>query len=554
MFRTLGVILAALVAAVTVAIATDTPAGGEDAGTTPLRASASRSPGNALRGHVHVVTDEPMHVTVRVRAADGRVLQVRPPEPVDGQARIPILQLTPSTVHDVTVTGVPASGGPVEVAAGTIVTGRLPDGLPPVTATGRSGDGLTLFETLYKEPAGQQPLDRIGAVVAVDPAGQVVWYQRLPLGTEDVTPSDRGTLLVTYHEMTVRELDPAGGTVDDWVGTSGRRARGPAGHRVARAGAVPVASDQFHHEVVELDDGTLVTLGREVRDVTYPEPMCDDSDSRTARVAADVVVQIDPDSGEILREFSLFDAIDPTSPDSLDRIVTDEFCSPYLEPRYPTGGVRDWTHANGIEVDEDRNVVWVSARHLDQVVALRWRDDADGPAGQVVWRLGRGGDFELSDGEWFFHQHAPELQPDGSLLIYDNGNFRPGTSLDDPDNPPYSRAVRYDLDTTTMTATQAWQHRFPDQDMVYAPYVGDADVLDDGRVLIAHGGLLDPPAESPNDPGSVRWGRIVEVDPDSGRVLFDLRTRDPEGRTGWGLYRAERLDDLYPPGWQVSVG
>jgi hypothetical protein len=31
------------------------------------------------------------------------------------------------------------------------------------------------------------------------------------------------------------------------------------------------------------------------------------------------------------------------------------------------------------------------------------------------------GDFTLESGTWFFHQHSPEWQPDGSLLPYDNG-------------------------------------------------------------------------------------------------------------------------------------
>ena len=43
------------------------------------------------------------------------------------------------------------------------------------------------------------------------------------------------------------------------------------------------------------------------------------------------------------------------------------------------------------------------------------------------------------NGEWQYHQHAIELEADGSLLMFDNGNDRPNTS------PLYSRAVRYTI-------------------------------------------------------------------------------------------------------------
>ena len=519
---------------------------------TPGAASARvvRDADHALRAHVGVRVERPTRVQVVAVDEDGHGLRVTPDRPAAGSVRIPLLGLRPDRRYTVTV-----EGDGQAVPAGRIATREPPAPVPPVEAALPSADiGLTVFETLYRAADGEPPLRDEGAVVAVDGRGEVVWYEVLPQGAEDVTPTPRGTLLVTAHEMGIREIDPAEGTVAHWVGRSAEDATDAHGRAVASDDAIMVATDQMHHEVIELPNGNLLTLSREVREVTYPEPICEDSPaSGTEAVAADTLVEFRRDTGEIVREFSLFDVLDPTSRDSLDRIVPSEFCSPYLDPRYPQGGVRDWTHANGIEIDPDLNVVWISARHLDQLVGLRWVDDDAGEAGELVYRLGPGGDFALADGgQWFLHQHAPELQPDGTLQVYDNGNWRDGTDVEDPTALPWSRAVRYRLDTRTMTATQVWEHAFPQDEGVYAPYVGDADTLDDGRVLIAHGGLLDPLAESPNAPGVQRWGRIVEVDPGSGEVVWDLVTRDPDGETGWGLYRAERIPHLYPPGWTVE--
>ena len=73
----------------------------------------------------------------------------------------------------------------------------------------------------------------------------------------------------------------------------------------------------------------------------------------------------------------------------------------------------------------------------------------DRATGDVVWELGEGGDFELLAGEWFCNQHDPELQPDGSWLVYDN-------SLEGP-----SRVVEVAVDEETMTAEIVWSFPGP---------------------------------------------------------------------------------------------
>ena len=525
MSRTL---LLALTTAVLVVAAVVVAVGASPNDDVIARASVHRDGDHALRAEVRLRTTEPTPVTVMVADADGEGFRVTPADPLEGTGTVPLLGLRPSSEYTVSLE---ATGETWDL--GTVRTGKLPAGVPTTELLPDPAPdaGLTLLQTRRRPPEGEGGLRDEGTLVAVDGTGEVVWYQRLPLGTEDITATVDGDLLATYHEMGVIEVDPATGIERSWIGSSGEDATDRRGRPVAPDGAIVVDTDQMHHEVLELHDGNLLTLSREVREVTYPEPICEDSpadgvergsertvergsertvergsERTTEQVAADTVVEFDPETGEVVREFSLWEVLDPM--DHLDRLVEAEFCGPHLEPRYPQGGVRDWTHGNGIEIDEPRNVVWVSLRHTDQIVGLRWQDDADGPAGELVHRLGRGGTFELTEGEWFRHQHAPELQPDGSLLVHGSGNHREGTSLDGaPGDLPAARAIRYQLDVEAGTATQVWQHRFP---------------------------------------------RFAEVEPSSGETVWDRRTRDPEGETGWGAYRAERLPHLYPPDWQVS--
>jgi hypothetical protein len=189
---------------------------------------------------------------------------------------------------------------------------------------------------------------------------------------------------------------------------------------------------------------------------------------------------------------------------------------------------RDWSHANAVTLDQRRNALLVSLRHHDLVLAIRYRDDADGPSGALLWTLGRGGTFALAAGEWFSHQHAPEVQPDGSILLYDNGVGR---------EKPFSRAARYRIDGGQ--ARQTWCHVLLDRGQpVFSKRQGDANRLANGNVLITHGNLT-------GEHGRL-YARIVEVAPESaggGDVVFDLRVADEDW--GWCVYRAERITSLY---------
>ena len=89
-----------------------------------------------------------------------------------------------------------------------------------------------------------------------------------------------------------------------------------------------------------------------------------------------------------------------------------------------------------------------------------------------------------------------------------------------------------------------WEHRLPD---TYALFLGDADRLAGGTVLITHGGISEE-----TDDGHVVLGRLVEVVEDTGEVVWDLWSRDPDEREGWAVYRSERIPTVYPAGYRVQ--
>jgi hypothetical protein len=234
-------------------------------------------------------------------------------------------------------------------------------------------------------------------------------------------------------------------------------------------------------------------------------------------VVGDIVLVFEPD-GTIVSEHAMLDILDPY------RVQYDSFNS-YWDEFYGLTGAADWSHGNAVVPDPDGGVV-VSLRNQDAVLKL---DDA----GELVWILGTHDNWgpthmpyllqPVGDPfQWQFHQHAPEFQDNGDILLFDNGNYRVSPPVPKPpDN--YSRAVQFAIDAGTMEVTQTWAYD-ADQ-LLYAQAVGDADRMPTtGNLLVDYG---------------VGSSRLREVVADTGEVAFELSFVS-------AMYRAERLPTLMP--------
>jgi len=144
---------------------------------------------------------------------------------------------------------------------------------------------------------------------------------------------------------------------------------------------------------------------------------------------------------------------------------------------------------------------------------------------------------ETPEAEWQYHQHAPKLTSEGTLLMFDNGNNR--TIAFDGQTPmgsadSYSRVVEFDINTQTMQVTQLWQYGADlGDDTLYADFLGDVDQLPTtGNILINFGGLRE------ND--SQYATQVIEVTHDELKeVVFKLVLND------YYSYRAARISSLY---------
>ena len=402
-----------------------------------------------------------------------------------------------TTHHAVTVVGLRANTTYTLRPIAELESGETVEGEELLFATGPLPTGVPDFEVTVHEPSLVQPgitlfgVDQVDPLppgsssvffVGVDEQGEVVWYYRDSESSLSTTRAIEmlpdGTLLLLLHTE-FRIITIAGETVTRVVNDE------PNGLHI-------------HHDVLQLPNGNFLTLSHEIREV-FVEAL-----GGNVNVKGDTILEVRSD-GRVMWEWNTFDELDAERfPGALSLNAGD----PELY---------DWTHGNAISYLEDDDTILFSSRHQNWIINL------DYPTGDIIWTLGDEGDFDLvGDGEWFYSQHSPQLQSDGTILVYDNGNERPD------EGERYSRVVSYllDDDEPEKTAEQVWEYRIEQ----YTTFLGDVDRLPNGNILVCAGG---PDSEDP-------VAQIVEVTAeDPPEKVWELTT---SGR----IYRATRIPSFWP--------
>ncbi len=517
------------------------------------------NPNNVLSAQLEFELDQAAIITVTAVSGDHTV-EVPPTATPQNSVTIPMVGMRSDRTYEISAQLSDADGVELGALDAPFTTGSIPDRFVPFdfeSDPSRTSPGYTIVEMVeLRDPASitpARPFDEFQYLIALDSDGEIVWYYENGPVIGGVEQTDDGTFTSYYWPNGIREFDMLGNEVGDWIAPleAGVVAEAPEPNTstpgIDAIDPVPLVSDTFeliHHEAQSTVDGNYLTLSTTNHDLTDEQRsrLCP-GDDQPFTVLSDVAVEFNPE-GDVLRTWDLWDAID------VDEVPGDEMCNEIFE----INGARDWMHANAVVYDPERDAVIFSARHTSQVVAMAHGDEL-GPQTELIWTFGDNGTLPLT-GDGPRYQHAVEVQADGSILLYDNGNGRPGTDPTDPENPPYSRAVLYDVDDRSddpadWQVTQLWEHRADDIDgqPLFAPFIGDADRVSNGNVLITHGG-----ADFMN-PTSFLHTRIIEVVPD-GTSGGDIVWRLDAGAPGQfvATYRAERIESFYVgPEW-ATVG
>ena len=449
------------------------------------------------------------------------------PSPNGGQINIYVAGMLASTQYHMTARITLSDGATLTDVDHTFETG-IPPVTSPVAATTFSGQqpqpGVEMFDTLVPWEPSQ--------AFATDLQGNIIWTYSYPGSHEDVVqpikmlPNGHFLVLLSYASSIavksgkiipntideVREVDLAGNTTRSITEANLASSLSAAGYNLALG--------SLHHDVLELPNGHWILLATVSKSVTLT------GSTSPTNVLGDVLIDVDQNSKPVW-VWNSFDHLDVNR-------------HPYLFP--------DWTHSNALLYSADDHNLLLSMRHQNWIIKIDYQDGQG--SGNILWRLGKDGDFKLVNGtdptDWFYAQHGMSFFTSNTtgvwkLGLMDNGDDRyfpasGGGSTQVNCSPPnnagsaqcYSTTPVLQIDDSAKTATLVYHYVAPTN--LYNFFGGNVELEQNGDMAAdfcaaAGGSVVQEFRMNSNTNPQLVWQATTK---------------------GNNQYRAERLPSLYP--------
>ena len=374
----------------------------------------------------------------------------------------------------------------------TITTEALPDDFILPTSVDADKDELS-NDLYFFTPSSN------GYTCAYDVNGDVRWYLTIN-SIWEVNRLDNGHLMLSTERLVNSPYYMTGLYEMDMLGKIYKEYSLPGG---------------YHHDYYEMPNGNLLVA----------------SDNFTSGdgTVEDYIVELDRDTGKVVKTFDLKDILN----------MEDGKSENWIE--------YDWFHNNSVWYDEETNSITLSGRHQDAVININY------DSGELNWIIGDPTNWSEEyqkyfftpvgdDFEWQWSQHAAMITPEGYVFIFDNGNNK-SKNEDEyvPAEDSYSRGVMYKIDTDKMTIEQVFEYGKERGSEFYSPYISDVDYIDSEHYIIHSGGIVYVDGKNSNQPAGISGAdRLVSdtVEYKDGEVIFEIVL--PTNN-----YRVEKMS-LYP--------
>ena len=197
----------------------------------------------------------------------------------------------------------------------------------------------------------------------------------------------------------------------------------------------------IHHEIILNSKNQVVTLSREERVFN----LLSKGGSAKDTVIGDGILVLDRQGHQIWK-WTVFDELDPLVDDMIFK------------------NKKDWMHANSIAFDKDGNYL-ISFYNNGQI----WKVDAT--TGNVLWKFGHNGDFEIPAFAVFDQAHTVNVTDKGWLMFFDNGA-----------NKKLSRSLAFTLDKISKKAQPVINVWLPAP--LYTDRMGSSYLINDTSLLV----------------------------------------------------------------------
>jgi len=471
-----------------------------------------------LSAIINIEADKPCNATIKVlgKSPVEQTFNLK-----STNLEIPVVGLYPNTLNKVIIT-LDYEGGQV-IDSIQIKTENIPSYFPKIVINkldrNEMAPGMHACDIHFANNGKFK-----SAPLIFDDQGQVRWYLDLSFANEMVSPFQRlkdGTILMVSRHV-IYEFDMLGKLLKE----------------------TKISTNYgMHHDVVELPDGNLlICIGIRGQYISL--------EGKQINSDSDFLMVFDRKNSKIMRVWDLAKHLD-VSRNELN----------FFRPG-------DWLHMNGLAFDQRDNSFIISGKNQG-LVKISWKDSLQWiMAPKRNWgKSGRDGKgFETypylltavdSEGQSYSNtvqegvesidqfdfpwgMHAPDVLPNGNLIIFDNGTYR-----NFENKVHYSRAVEYNINDKDKTVEQVWQYGKERGEEFFSSIIGDVDYLARSNNVLVTSGYLTK--------GASLSGKIVEVDYETGKEVFEatlfLKSQNGNKTSGWGqsdiLYRSERLELKY---------
>lgn len=269
----------------------------------------------------------------------------------------------------------------------------------------------------------------------------------------------------------------------------------------------------YHHDLMEKEDGNFIVA----------------SSNYALDTVEDVVVEIDRQSGEIVKEIDLKDIWSTTDGKNVRNYSAE-----------------DWFHNNSVWYDEQTDQLILSGRHQDIVVSLDYQTE------KINWILGDPTNWSEEmqqyfltpindDFEYQYAQHAAMLTPDNNLFLFDNGQYKTKTKDNKVEaNDSYSRGVMYQINQADLTVKQIFAYGKERGAEFYSSYISDVDYLGPEHYIIHSGGISANKGDYNNEPTPLvphDFVNSITVELVNNEVVWEMQLPA-------NMYRVEKIDPL----------
>lgn len=361
--------------------------------------------------------------------------------------------------HDVTILGLlpnmeneielklTQENGNFQIVNLTITTEKLPGYLPEIEVVKNSlATSFYLLEFSYAKDG-----EYLFTPFIIDNEGKIRWYTTFTeIYFSNFIPLANGNFL-TARGSKIMEMDLLGSHIQEWN----------------------ISPHARHHDMLELPNGNFLIC-------TYLSGLSTNNDQ---------LIELDRRSSDIVKAWDFREMFD-------------------FNRKVLSNSPADWLHTNSVWYNQQDNSITISGRHqgvfnftyegkMNWIVAphLNWGKAGINQNGadlndfllkavdenEIAFEENvQKGFVSTNKFDWPFGQHAAMISKRGELLCFDNGWYR-NYQFENP----YSKVVKYKIDTVNRTIQQVWQHGKEEGSSFFASILGDVDELEDGLLILS---------------------------------------------------------------------